>query len=60
MNSYEISLHKQQNTAPQIRHLTQVSDFAAIRKARQIAAGEKVEVWRDADCIYADERLPIF
>jgi len=30
-------------------------DFAAIRRARALASnGERAEVWRGADCIYAD------
>jgi hypothetical protein len=56
VNNYEIRLHSRKNASPEIHHLMQFSDFAAIRKAVKLAAGQKLEVWRNSDCIYVDER----
>lgn len=58
MNTYEVRLHKNPDLPPQILYLTQVSDFAAIRTARRMAAGERLEVWRDRECIYVDDHSP--
>ncbi len=54
MSSYEIRLSNREETSPKIMRVRRVSDFAAIRNARSIAkAGESVEVWKGAECIYA-------
>jgi len=59
MSSYEIRLSKPQSSTPTIMRVRRVSDFAAIRNARAIARdGDTVEVWKGADCIYADTLLP--
>ncbi len=57
MCSYEIRLRKREGRAEETFRIHRVSDFAAIRNARQIAkVGDVVEVWRGEDCIYADQR----
>lgn len=57
MCSYEIRLRKRQSQAEQTVHVRRVSDFAAIRNARQIAKdGDTIEVWRGDACIYADQQ----
>ena len=57
MNCYEIRLCNWEHPAPAIVRARQASDFAAIRKARAIARkGDSIEVWKGAECIYADSR----
>jgi hypothetical protein len=54
MASYDIRLIKLGCKASIFR-VTEVSDLAAICAARHAAAdGDRVEVWRGMDCIYAD------
>jgi hypothetical protein len=55
MPNYEIRLRKQHGGTCAYR-ANRVSDFAAIRTARSIAAdGDAVEVWKDMDCIYSSQ-----
>lgn len=55
MPNYEIRLRKQHGGTCAYR-ANRVSDFAAIRTARSIAAdGDAIEVWKDMDCIYVSE-----
>ena len=60
MCSYEIRLRKQDGRTEETYRIRRVSDFAAIRNARQIARdGDVVEVWRGADCIYANQQQSV-
>lgn len=57
MCSYLIRLRRRKSQAEETFHIRRVSDFAAIRNARQAARdGDSVEVWRGEACIYADQR----
>jgi hypothetical protein len=53
MPNYEIRLRKHHGGTCAYR-ANRVSDFAAIRTARSLAAdGDAVEVWKEMDCIYS-------
>ena len=55
MDAYEIRIVKKQKPSPVIYACSQVSDHAAIRRARSlIEEGDLVEVWRGLDCVYTD------
>ncbi len=58
LDNYEIRIVKQRKSGPFIYHSPQASDHAAVRCAQSlIEDGDRVEVWRGLDCIYAtDER----
>lgn len=54
MPSYDIRLLKQRDGATPIYRITETSDFAAICAARKAAEnGDRIEVWRGMDRIYA-------
>ena len=55
MENYEIRIVRT-GQAPVILAGPQVSDFAAIRRAKSLAGDDaEVEVWRDMDCLYAQK-----
>jgi hypothetical protein len=55
MNRYEIRLVPRQG-GPRVYASTYVSDYAAMRGARMLAAADdRVEIWRGIHCIYQDK-----
>lgn len=55
MFSYEIRLRKYGRQSDAVYCVRKTSDFAAVRNALKIAeSGDGVEVWKGAECIYAD------
>ena len=56
MDSYEIRIVKT-GRLPFIKESSQVSDYAAIRRACRLAEdGDTVEVWRGLECVYATKQ----
>ncbi|MBS0281677.1 MAG: hypothetical protein JSR25_10990 [Proteobacteria bacterium] len=59
MDAYEIRIVKKQQNSPVIHACSQASDHAAIRRAKSlIEDGDRVEVWRGPDCVYATSAPP--
>ncbi len=57
MDSYQIRIVKT-GRVPFINESSQVSDYAAIRRACRLAEdGDTVEVWRGLECVYATKQL---
>jgi hypothetical protein len=57
MDRYEIRIVKA-GRLPFINEISQVSDYAAIRRACRLAKdGDTVEVWRGLECVYATKQL---
>ncbi len=55
MNRYEIRLVPKQG-GPRVYASTYISDYAAMRGARMLAAtDDRVEIWRGIHCIYQDK-----
>jgi hypothetical protein len=53
LDAYEIRIVKKQKRSPVIYACSQMSDHAAIRRARSLVEeGDLVEVWRGPDCVY--------
>jgi hypothetical protein len=54
MNTYEIRIVRKGIKSPNIYSSSHISNHAAVRRARNLAAGEDlVEVWRGATCVYS-------
>jgi hypothetical protein len=54
MNSYEIRIVHKDIKSPDIYSSTHISDHAAVRRARKLAASEDfIEVWRGVTCVYS-------
>lgn len=54
MPNYDVRLWKRRDGAKPVYRIMKASDFAAICDARRAAEhGDRVEVWRGMDCIYA-------
>ena len=53
MGEYEIRVLNSNGTCSAIIEQIQLNDHAAIRSAQKMARGQKFEVWRGLDCIYA-------
>ena len=52
---YEIRVFTREDVPLMIHACTQVSDHAAIRKARALASdADRVEVWRGERCVFAE------
>lgn len=56
MNGYEIRILDKNRDTKMTVHAAHVSDFAAVRSARKLAGSLAVEVWRDLECIYRDQK----
>ena len=53
MDIYEIRVSHQGVSSSDVYSSTHVSDYAAVRRARNLAASEDfVEVWRGGTCVY--------
>jgi hypothetical protein len=56
VNTYQIRIIRKDVNSPAIYSSSHVSDYAAVRRARNLAAsGDSIEVWRGADCVYSGE-----
>ena len=56
MKTYEIRVLPHQQTGADIYSSTHMDDHAAVRRAAALAkAGESIEVWCGARCVYAGE-----
>lgn len=54
VDTYEIRILRKGIKAPDIFSSSHVSDHAAVRRAQALAdAGDAVEVWRGAACVYS-------
>ena len=54
VNTYEIRIIRKDVNSAAIYSSSHVSDYAAVRRARNLAAsGDSIEVWRGADCVYS-------
>jgi hypothetical protein len=54
MDTYEIRIIRKGIKSPDIYSSSHISDHAAVRRARNLAASEDlVEVWRGATCVYS-------
>ena len=61
MPSYDVRLRKRHDGAKPVYGIIETSDFAAICVARNAAEyGDRVEVWRGMDCIYAAQECGSF
>ena len=60
MEKYEIRLVRKEG-GPVVYASTYISDYAAVRGARSLAAAEdSIEIWRGMHCIYRDPfRAPV-
>jgi hypothetical protein len=59
MEKYEIRLVRK-NGGPVVYASTYISDYAAVRGARILAAAEdSIEIWRGMHCIYRDQFRPV-
>jgi hypothetical protein len=58
MHEYEIRILNDNGKTALVAAEIQLSDHAAIRSAKKLANGRKVEVWRGIDCIYSDGSAP--
>jgi hypothetical protein len=57
MHDYEIRIVTADGRTPCLVASALPNDLAAIRRAHSLARpGQGVEVWRGADCIYANDR----
>lgn len=54
MNTYEIHILRKDEKISAIFASAHISDHAAVRRARDLAAdADVIEVWRGANCVYA-------
>jgi hypothetical protein len=54
VNTYEIRIIRKGVKAPDVFSSSHISDHAAVRRAQALAdAGDAIEVWRGAACVYA-------
>jgi hypothetical protein len=58
MQVYEIRVLEDDGKTSLIASEVQLSDNAAVRSGKGIAAGRKFEVWRGMDCIYGLDPAP--
>jgi hypothetical protein len=57
MHQYEIRVLSSGHAIVIIEEM-HLSDHAAVRSAKKLAADRPFEVWRDFDCIYSPPKLP--
>jgi len=58
MDNYEIRIITR-DQAVAVHRSEHISDHAAIRRGHILAeAGDQVEIWRGAHCVYAGQKLP--
>ncbi len=58
MHEYEIRILQPDGRSALITPEIHLSDHSAIRSARRLAHGMRIEVWRGMECIYGSDTAP--